>query len=106
MQPTNHPIQNRVPWRWLHIDFLTELAIEEGVLDIQLRYQPLTNRSNYKKSPNSSQVSSRSEGLLIVMALLLLEAARHKTSLVALKGAIRADLYLVHPLASGRSDMR
>jgi len=26
-QPTNHPIQNGVPWRWLHIDFLTELAI-------------------------------------------------------------------------------
>ena len=47
-QPTNHPIQNGVPWRWLHIDFLIELTIEEGVLDIQLRNQPLTNRSNCK----------------------------------------------------------
>ena len=106
-QPTNHPIQNGVPWRWLHIHFLTVLAIEEGVLDIQLRNQPLTNRSNCKKSPYSSHVSDRSKGLLsIVMALLLLETARHKTSLVVLKRAIRAGLYLVHPLASDTSDMR
>jgi len=105
-QPTNHPIQNEVPWRWLHIDFLTELTIEEGVLDIQLRNRPLTNRSNCKKSLNSSHVSDRSEGLLIVMTLLLLEAARHKTSLVALKRVIRVGLDLVHPLASDRSDMK
>jgi len=105
-QPTNHPIQNEVPWTWLHIDFLTVLAIEEGVLDIQLGNQPLTNRSNCKKSPDSSHVRDRSEGLLIVTTLLLLEATRHKTSLVALKRAIRAGLYLVHPLASDRSDVR
>jgi len=105
-QPTNQAIRNRVSWRWLHIDFLSQLAIEEGVLDIQLGYRPLTNRSNCKKSTNSSHVRDRSEGLLIVTTLLLLEAARHKTSLVALKRAIRAGLYLVHPLASDRSDVR
>jgi hypothetical protein len=48
MQLTNHPIRNGVPWRWLHIDFLTELAIEEGVLDIQLRNRPLMDKNNYK----------------------------------------------------------
>jgi hypothetical protein len=51
-------------------------------------------------------VSDRSEGLLIVTTLLLLEAVRHKTSLVALKRAIRVGLYLVHRLASDRSDMK
>jgi hypothetical protein len=105
-QPTNHPIWNGVTWRWLHKDFFTELTIKEGVLDIQLRNGSLTNRSNCKKSPNSSHVSNRSEGLLIVTTLLLLEAVRHKTSLVALKRAIRAGLYLIHPLASDRSDIK
>jgi hypothetical protein len=87
-QPTNHPIRNRVLLRWLHIDFLTELAIKEGVLNIQLRYRPLTNRNNCKKSPNNSHVSDRSKGLLIVTTLLLLETTRHETNLVALKRAI------------------
>jgi len=26
MQLTNHPIRNIVPWRWLYIDFLTEVS--------------------------------------------------------------------------------
>jgi hypothetical protein len=87
-QPTNHPIRNGVPWRWLHIDFLTELTIEEGILDIQLRYRPLTNRGNSKKGPNSGHVSDRSKSLLIVNTILLLKTTRHKAGFVALKGAI------------------
>jgi hypothetical protein len=34
MQPTNHLIRNGVPRRRLHIDFLMELTIEEGIFDI------------------------------------------------------------------------
>jgi hypothetical protein len=34
MQPTNKTIRDRVTWRLLHIDFLSKLTIEEGILDI------------------------------------------------------------------------
>jgi hypothetical protein len=105
-QPTNRPIRNGVPRRWLHIDFLTKLTIEEGVLDIQLRNRPLTNRGNSEKGPNSGHVSNRSKSLLVVNTILLLETTRHKASLIALKRAIRAGLDLVDPLASDRSDMK
>jgi hypothetical protein len=105
-QPTNKTIRHRISWGWLHIDFLSELTIEEGVLDIQLRDRPLTNSCNSKKSPNSSHVSNRSKGLLIINTVLLLETPRHKTSLVALKRAIRASFDLVHPLACDGRNIR
>ena len=87
-QLTNKTIRHRVTWGWLHIDFLSELTIEDGILDVQLRDRPLTNGCNSKKSPNSSHVSNRSKGLLIVMTMLLLETMCHKASLVVLKRAI------------------
>jgi hypothetical protein len=47
------------------------------------------------------------KGLIIVMALLLLEATSHKTHFVALKRSIRASLNLIDPLAcDGRNTGR
>jgi hypothetical protein len=51
-------------------------------------------------------MSSMSKCLLVVNAILLLETSCHKTSLIALKRAIRASLDLVDPLACDGSDMR
>jgi hypothetical protein len=65
MQPTNKTIRHRVTWRQLHIDFLSKLTIEEGILDIQLRDRPLMNGCNSETSPNSSHMSNRSKCLLI-----------------------------------------
>jgi hypothetical protein len=76
-QPTNKSIRHRISWGWLHIDFLSELTIEKGVLDVQLRDRPLTNGYNNKKGPNSSHVSHRSKGLLIINIVLLLETPCH-----------------------------
>jgi hypothetical protein len=76
-QSTNKTIRHRISWGWLHIDFLSELTIEKGVLDVQLRDRPLTNGYNNKKGPNSSHVSHRSKGLLIINIVLLLETPCH-----------------------------
>jgi hypothetical protein len=105
-QPADHSSRNGVAWRRLHIDFLTKLTIKKGVLDIQLRDRPLTDRGNSEKGPNSGHMSNWSKCLLIVNAILLLKATSHKASLVALKRAIGASFDLVYPLASDRSDMK
>jgi hypothetical protein len=105
MQPANHTIRDRVPWRWLHVD-LTQLTIKKGILDIKLENGPLSNRSNNKKSPNSGHVGNRGKSLIIVTTVLLLKTTRHKTILVALKRAIRSSLDLIDPLASNGSHVR
>ena len=56
------------------------------------------------RSANGGHVSNRSEGLIVVMTMLLLKTTRYKTSLVALKGTIQMGLDLVHPLARDGSD--
>jgi hypothetical protein len=104
MQPANHTIRDKVPWRWLHVDLLTQLAIKKSILNIELEDGP--RRSNSKKSPNSGHVGNRSKGLIIVTAVLLLKTTRHKTSLVALKRAIIMGLDVVDPLARNRSRLR
>src|SRR3954469_10966529 len=71
---TNHPLGNRIPRRRLHINLLTQLTIEKGVLNIKLRHRPVTNRSNSKKSTHNGHMSHRSKGLIIVTTMLLLKA--------------------------------
>jgi hypothetical protein len=71
-----------------------------------LKLERTRAREEKAAGDGSTKVSQNTKEVTIVTTLLLLEPARHKTSLVALKGAIRASLYLVHPLASDRSDMR
>jgi hypothetical protein len=96
---TNHPIRNRIPWRRLHVNLLTQLTIEKSVLNIKLRHKPVANRGNSKKSPHSGHMSHRSKSLIIVTTLLLLKATSHKTRFIALKESIGAGLNFVDPLA-------
>jgi hypothetical protein len=83
-QPTNHDVRNRVSGRQLHVDLLTQLAIEKGILDIKLGDGPLSDRSNGEKSPDCSHVSNGSKSLIIITTLLLRKATSHKTNLVVL----------------------
>jgi hypothetical protein len=83
----------------LYVNLLTQLTIEKCVLNIKLRHSPVANRSHGKKSAHGGHMSHMSKGLIIIMALLLLEATSHKTRFVALKRSIRAGLNLVDPLA-------
>jgi hypothetical protein len=95
----DHPIRNRIPRRRLHIDLLTQLTIEKGILNIKLRHRPVANRGDRKKSAHSGYTSHRSKNLIIVTALLLLKATSHKTRFIALKRSIRAGLNFLDPLA-------
>jgi hypothetical protein len=94
----NHAIRDRVPWRRLHVNLLTQLTIEKCVLNVKLRHRPVTNRGHSKKSVHSGHMRHRGKGLIIVMALLQLEATSHKTRFIALKRFIRVGLNLVDPL--------
>jgi hypothetical protein len=105
-QTANHASRDRIPRRWLHVDLLTQFSIKKSILDINLEDGPLPNRSNSEKSPNNGHMSNRSKSLIIVTSMLLLKATRHKTSLVALKRAIRSSLDLIDPLASDMSHLR
>jgi hypothetical protein len=95
----DHPIRNRIPQTRLHINLLTQLTIEKGVLNIKLRYRPVANRGDNKKSAHSGHMSHRSKSLIIVMALLLLKATSHKMRFIALKRSIRTGLNFIDPLA-------
>ena len=99
MKATDHAIKSIVPRWWLHINLLTQLTIEKGVLNVKLRHRPMTNRSHNKESADNGHVGHRSECLIIIASLLLLKTTGHKTRFVALKTTIRASLNLVDPLA-------
>jgi hypothetical protein len=103
---TNHAIRNIVPWRRLHVNLLTQLTIEKCVLNIKLRHRPVANRGHSKKSAHSGHMGHWGKGLIIVTALLLLEATSHKTRFVALKRSIREGLNLVDPLACDGTNTR
>jgi hypothetical protein len=95
---TNHAIRDRVSWRRLHVNLLTQLTIEKCVLNIKLRHRPVANRGHGKKSAHGGHMSHRCKSLIIIMTLLLLEAMSHKTRLVALKRSIGASLNLIDTL--------
>jgi hypothetical protein len=95
----DHPIRNRIPQRRLHINLLTQLTIEKGILNIKLGHRPVANRDDSKKSAHSDHMSHKSKSLIIVMALLLLKVTSHKMRFIALKRSIRVGLNFVDPLA-------
>jgi hypothetical protein len=37
----DHAIRNSVPRKWLHVNLLTQLTIDESILDIKLRNKPV-----------------------------------------------------------------
>ncbi|WVZ97480.1 hypothetical protein U9M48_043012 [Paspalum notatum var. saurae] len=86
---TNHTLTNRIPRWWLHIDFLTQLNMKEGILDIKLRDRPLTNRGHGKKSAKSGHMSKRSECLIIITTMFLLKTTCNKT-------IRKSKLYVLH----------
>jgi hypothetical protein len=103
---TNHAIRDRVPWRRLHENLLTQLTIEKCVLNIKLRHRPVANRGHSKKSAHGGHMSHRCKSLIIIMTLLLLETTSHKMRFVVLKRSIRASLNLVDPLACDGTNTR
>jgi hypothetical protein len=71
-----------------------------------LRNRQSTNKGHSKKSANSSHVSHRSEGLIIIATIFLLKTTCNKTGLITLERAIGASLNLINPLGRDGTSMR
>jgi hypothetical protein len=55
----NHAIRDRIPWRRPHVNLLTQLSIDECILNIKLRHRIVTNRGHGKKSAHGGHMSHR-----------------------------------------------
>jgi hypothetical protein len=102
---TNHTPRDRIPMWLTHVKILMQLTIKKCILHIKWRDGPFLNRSHDKKSVNSDHMSNRRKNLFIITNLLLLKTTSNKMSLIALKRTIRANLNLIDPLTSDRTNM-
>jgi hypothetical protein len=81
------------------VDDLGELAVEEGVLDIELVSLSFKEEHNGEDDADHGRFDNRTERLVEVNALLLRETAKHPTCFVAVEGAIGLQLVAKDPLA-------
>jgi hypothetical protein len=89
----------------MYVNLLTQLTIKKDILYIKLRDGPLPNRRHNKKSVYNGHMSNQSKCLIIIMTMFLLNVTGNKMSLIALKRTIRADLNLMYPLTSDRTNI-
>ena len=92
------PLSN-VPRRLLHEYLLLEVAVKEGIVDVQLMKRPALLQGDGEDNTNGAEARHRREGLMIVKTIGLRKATGHQTRLIASNGAIRIVLKGVHPLA-------
>jgi hypothetical protein len=85
-------------WRLLAVDGLIEVAVKKGVLHVQMVNGPSAGRGDAKYRPNGGRFDNRAEGLVVVNAFALGEAANNPASLVASEGPIGMKLVLEDPL--------
>jgi hypothetical protein len=89
-----HAMRNRVP-RWgIHINILTKLALERGIMDIKLRHRPITNIGHNKEGANNCHMGRKSKCLIVITTLTLLKTRSRKASFVTLKRSIKRLLIL------------
>jgi len=75
------------------------MAVKEGVLHVELVDRQLSRGHNAEDDPNGSRLDDGPEGLVVVDAVALGEAADNPASLVASQGAITVELMPEDPLA-------
>ena len=85
--------------RLLTEHLLGEMAVQEGVGDIQLVHRPGTRDRQLKHGANRARFHNRGEGVGEVHARALPKTTNHPLSLVALERTARASLMAKHPLA-------
>lgn len=94
----------RVRWidevcRLLKVDGLVKCAMKKGALDVELMDGPCVRGRDAEDDPYGGRLDHRAEGLVVVDAMLLGEAANDPTSFVTSKGTIGVVFVLEHPLA-------
>ena len=78
---------------------LGEMAMQEGVGDIQLVHRPGTRDRQLKHGANHARFHNRGESVGEVHARALPKTTNHPSSLVALERTVWASLVAKHPLA-------
>jgi hypothetical protein len=81
------------------VDDLGELAVEEGILDVELASLPFNGERDGEDDADRGRFDNRTECLIEVNVLLLREAAKHPACFVAVEGAIGLQLVAKDPLA-------
>jgi hypothetical protein len=85
-------------WQLLAVDGLLEVAVKKGVLYVQLVNGPGAGRGDAEYRLNGGRFDNRAEGLVVVNAFVLGEAANNPVSLVAGEGPIGMKLVPEDPL--------
>jgi hypothetical protein len=80
------------------VDDLGELAMEEGILDVELASLPFKGERVGEDDADRGRFDNRTERLVEVNALLLRETAKHPTCFVAVERAIGLQLVAKDPL--------
>jgi len=84
----------------LIVDLLREIAMEEGVLHVELMHWPVTSSSKVQHGANGCWLDNRREGLVEVEAGALREVTDNPTRFATLQGAIGMEFVLENPFAS------
>jgi hypothetical protein len=80
------------------VDDLGKLAVEEGVLDVELASLPFKGERDGEDDVDRGQFDNQTERLVKVNALLLRETAKHPACFVAIERAIGLQLVVKDPL--------
>jgi hypothetical protein len=81
------------------IDDLGELAMEEGVLDVELASLPFKGECDGEDDTDRGRFDNWTKRLIKVNTLLLRETAKHPSCFVAVEGSIGLQLVAKYPLA-------
>ncbi|TQD73915.1 hypothetical protein C1H46_040565 [Malus baccata] len=86
--------------RRFHENYLMQITMEKGVLNVQLMNEPVTGTSNSKEAMQNDEFGSRRKGFMIIDALNLSVSFSNKSSLVPLNCAIRVVFNFINPFAN------
>jgi hypothetical protein len=81
------------------VDDLGDLAVEEGILDVELASPSFKGKRDREDDADRGQFDNRTQRLVEVKALLLRETAKHPTCFIAVERTIGLQLVVKDPLA-------
>ena len=100
IQPQDHTFRDVYARRGLHVDFLLELPIEVGSLDVHLVDGEVLLNDNGEDGAECGEFDNWGKCLVIVEAFNLSKALSHNVSLVLLYTAVWTTLVMKNPLTT------